>query len=244
MDVCKGERTKDVLCRRVDCSWKNQSREKWNWMLGQFIFAAWRQWSVWFLFQILTYISVWLPAAAFPHVAAYKHSEHGNEKDKAVLVCVSHGYPLPTDWAWFKEEDGVRNVCLPECSIMHQSRHINRYSITMATQLRLTCGLNPPPVHHQWNQQQIRDQEHPEQDQSDRQRPEHWERRRRLRLLRNEWNRHSHGQDPPARPQPLGRPVALLGNRGRGHHTGDHHLHLREEEKARWDQWWCVLDVL
>lgn len=43
-------------------------------------------------------------------MAAYKHSEHGNEKDKAVLVCVSHGYPLPTDWSWFKEEDGVRTV--------------------------------------------------------------------------------------------------------------------------------------
>ncbi|XP_059198010.1 basigin [Centropristis striata] len=41
-----------------------------------------------------------------PHVAAYKHSEHGNEKDKGSMVCVSHGYPLPTDWTWFKEEDG------------------------------------------------------------------------------------------------------------------------------------------
>ncbi|XP_075943705.1 basigin isoform X2 [Anarhichas minor] len=41
-----------------------------------------------------------------PHVAAYKHSEHGNENDKGVMVCVSHGYPLPTDWTWFKEEDG------------------------------------------------------------------------------------------------------------------------------------------
>ncbi|XP_056270555.1 basigin [Pseudoliparis swirei] len=42
-----------------------------------------------------------------PHVSAYKHSEHGNENDKGLLVCVSHGYPLPTDWTWFKEEDGV-----------------------------------------------------------------------------------------------------------------------------------------
>lgn len=57
------------------------------------------------------------PAAALPHVAAYKHSEHGNEKDKAVLVCVSHGYPLPTDWTWFKDEDGVRNVSLPKRSL-------------------------------------------------------------------------------------------------------------------------------
>ncbi|KAM4629012.1 basigin [Polymixia lowei] len=37
-----------------------------------------------------------------PHVAAYKHSEHGNENDKALMVCVSHGYPLPTNWNWFK----------------------------------------------------------------------------------------------------------------------------------------------
>ncbi|XP_077463241.1 basigin isoform X1 [Stigmatopora argus] len=43
-----------------------------------------------------------------PHVAAYKHSEHGNEKDKGVMVCVSHGYPLPTDWTWFKLQDGVQ----------------------------------------------------------------------------------------------------------------------------------------
>ncbi|XP_056133969.1 basigin isoform X1 [Lampris incognitus] len=37
-----------------------------------------------------------------PHVAAYKHSEHGNEGDKAVMICVSQGFPLPTDWSWFK----------------------------------------------------------------------------------------------------------------------------------------------
>jgi len=41
-----------------------------------------------------------------PHVGAYKHSEHANEQDKGVMVCNSHGYPLPTDWTWFKEEDG------------------------------------------------------------------------------------------------------------------------------------------
>ncbi|XP_045553180.1 basigin isoform X1 [Salmo salar] len=39
-----------------------------------------------------------------PHVSAYKRSEHGNEKDKGVLVCVSYGYPLPTDWKWYKLE--------------------------------------------------------------------------------------------------------------------------------------------
>ncbi|KAK7889629.1 hypothetical protein WMY93_025189 [Mugilogobius chulae] len=43
-----------------------------------------------------------------PHVAAYKHSEHGNENDKAVLTCVSHSYPLPTTWTWFKEQDGTQ----------------------------------------------------------------------------------------------------------------------------------------
>jgi len=37
-----------------------------------------------------------------PHVQAYKHAEHGNENDKGVLSCVSHGYPLPTDWSWYK----------------------------------------------------------------------------------------------------------------------------------------------
>ncbi|XP_029988568.1 basigin isoform X2 [Sphaeramia orbicularis] len=40
-----------------------------------------------------------------PHVSAYKHSEHGNERDKAALICVSHGHPLPTDWTWVKEGD-------------------------------------------------------------------------------------------------------------------------------------------
>ncbi|TRY62276.1 hypothetical protein DNTS_025833 [Danionella cerebrum] len=41
-----------------------------------------------------------------PHVTAPKHSENANEKDKAVLTCVSHGYPLPTDWFWFKSSEG------------------------------------------------------------------------------------------------------------------------------------------
>ncbi|XP_035811323.2 basigin isoform X1 [Amphiprion ocellaris] len=47
-----------------------------------------------------------------PHVVAYKHSEHGNENDKGVMVCVGHGHPLPTDWGWFKEEDGNRKQIL------------------------------------------------------------------------------------------------------------------------------------
>ncbi|KPP63071.1 hypothetical protein Z043_118694 [Scleropages formosus] len=40
-----------------------------------------------------------------PHVSAPKHSEHSIENDKGVLVCVSHGYPLPTDWTWYKLDD-------------------------------------------------------------------------------------------------------------------------------------------
>jgi len=39
-----------------------------------------------------------------PHVIAYKHSENGDENDKTLLTCVSHGYPLPNDWLWFKTE--------------------------------------------------------------------------------------------------------------------------------------------
>uniref|UniRef100_A0A3Q3RBC5 Ig-like domain-containing protein n=1 Tax=Monopterus albus TaxID=43700 RepID=A0A3Q3RBC5_MONAL len=45
-----------------------------------------------------------------PHVGAYKHSEHANENDKAVLTCVSHSYPLPTSWEWAKEMDGSQTL--------------------------------------------------------------------------------------------------------------------------------------
>uniref|UniRef100_A0A3B3BPQ0 Basigin n=1 Tax=Oryzias melastigma TaxID=30732 RepID=A0A3B3BPQ0_ORYME len=41
-----------------------------------------------------------------PHVSAYKHSEHGSENDKGVMTCVAHGYPLPTDWVWVKDDGG------------------------------------------------------------------------------------------------------------------------------------------
>ncbi len=59
-------------------------------------------------------------AVALPHVSAYKHSEHGNEKDKGVMVCVSHGYPPPTDWTWVKEEDGTHMVCVAQaCDFYH-----------------------------------------------------------------------------------------------------------------------------
>ncbi|XP_048021549.1 basigin isoform X2 [Megalobrama amblycephala] len=50
-------------------------------------------------------VNATIEVKAFPHVAAYKHSESANEKDKAVLTCVSHGYPLPTDWTWHKLSD-------------------------------------------------------------------------------------------------------------------------------------------
>ncbi|KAJ8362142.1 hypothetical protein AAFF_G00392950 [Aldrovandia affinis] len=41
-----------------------------------------------------------IPVKTVPHVSAYKKQEHGNEGDKGILVCESHGYPLPTDWSW------------------------------------------------------------------------------------------------------------------------------------------------
>lgn len=55
-----------------------------------------------------------------PHVVAYKRSENANEKDKAVLTCMSQGYPLPTDWTWYKLKDdesvevnkGFKLLCL------------------------------------------------------------------------------------------------------------------------------------
>lgn len=43
------------------------------------------------------------------HVAAYKHSEHGNERDRGVMMCTGYGYPLPTDWKWYKlQPDGSK----------------------------------------------------------------------------------------------------------------------------------------
>ncbi|XP_016111591.1 basigin isoform X2 [Sinocyclocheilus grahami] len=50
-------------------------------------------------------VNATIEVKALPHVVAYKHSENANEKDKAVLTCVSHGYPLPTDWSWYKLKD-------------------------------------------------------------------------------------------------------------------------------------------
>lgn len=69
-----------------------------------------------------------LLAVALPHVAAYKHSEHGNEKDKGVMVCVSHGYPLPTDWTWFKEQDGTQKVCISQTYHFDKFKMIHMFS--------------------------------------------------------------------------------------------------------------------
>uniref|UniRef100_A0A3Q2X9Y0 Basigin n=1 Tax=Hippocampus comes TaxID=109280 RepID=A0A3Q2X9Y0_HIPCM len=60
------------------------------------------------VFQSEPQVQQTIEVKTIPHVAAYKHSEHGNERDKGVMVCVSHGYPLPTDWTWFKLQDGAQ----------------------------------------------------------------------------------------------------------------------------------------
>jgi len=67
-----------------------------------------------------------------PHVAAYKHSEHGNENDKGVMVCVSHGYPLPTDWTWFKDEDGAPRPIINGTSDKYEIRSTpNKTTLTI-----------------------------------------------------------------------------------------------------------------
>ncbi|XP_057181211.1 basigin isoform X2 [Triplophysa rosa] len=58
------------------------------------------------VFQTEPQVNATIEVKAAPHVAAYKHSEYGNENDRAVLVCVAHGYPLPTDWSWYKVPEG------------------------------------------------------------------------------------------------------------------------------------------
>ncbi|XP_026014328.1 basigin isoform X2 [Astatotilapia calliptera] len=67
-----------------------------------------------------------------PHVAAYKHSEHGNENDKVVLVCVSHGYPLPTDWLWFKQNDEETQVSITNGTEKYEIKNTpNKTSLTI-----------------------------------------------------------------------------------------------------------------
>lgn len=56
-----------------------------------------------------------------PHVSAHKHSEHGNENDKIVLVCDSHGYPFPTDWTWIKKVENDFEVRVCQNIIIYQS---------------------------------------------------------------------------------------------------------------------------
>ncbi|XP_015221120.1 basigin isoform X1 [Lepisosteus oculatus] len=45
-----------------------------------------------------------------PQAKAYKHSEHGNERDKGALTCVGHGYPLPTTWSWYMMQDDEKKA--------------------------------------------------------------------------------------------------------------------------------------
>lgn len=63
------------------------------------------------VFQTEPQVNATIEVKAVPHVVAYKHSEYGNENDKVALVCVAHGYPLPTDWSWYKlSEDEIPQV--------------------------------------------------------------------------------------------------------------------------------------
>ncbi|KAI2650393.1 basigin isoform X1 [Labeo rohita] len=57
-------------------------------------------------------VNATIEVKALPHVAAYKHSENANENDKAALVCVSHGYPVTTDWSWYKLGDDESEIVL------------------------------------------------------------------------------------------------------------------------------------
>ncbi|KAI1882951.1 hypothetical protein AGOR_G00240170 [Albula goreensis] len=40
-----------------------------------------------------------------PHIGTSKGSVRGDEGDKGILVCEGQGYPLPTDWRWFKLDE-------------------------------------------------------------------------------------------------------------------------------------------
>ncbi|XP_037106426.1 basigin isoform X2 [Syngnathus acus] len=95
-----------------------------------------------------------------PHVAAYKHSEHGNEKDKGVMVCVSHGYPLPTDWTWFKVQDGVQTPIINGTSDKYEIKSTPEKTVLTVNDLNMekdvgdyTCsgtsdiGTNTDKIH-------------------------------------------------------------------------------------------------
>ncbi|XP_061539127.1 basigin isoform X1 [Phycodurus eques] len=72
-----------------------------------------------------------------PHVAPYKHSEHGNERDKGVMVCVSHGYPLPTDWTWFKVQDGVQEPIINGTSDKYEIKSTPNKTVLTITNLSI-----------------------------------------------------------------------------------------------------------
>ncbi|KAF3708526.1 Basigin 5A11 antigen Blood-brain barrier HT7 antigen Neurothelin Precursor [Channa argus] len=59
-----------------------------------------------------------------PHVFAYNHYEHGYINEDALLTCLSRGYPLPTNWMWFKQEDNPQTA--PQSIINGSS---NKYEI-------------------------------------------------------------------------------------------------------------------
>ncbi|XP_077572721.1 basigin isoform X2 [Stigmatopora nigra] len=76
-----------------------------------------------------------------PHVAAYKHSEHGNEKDKGVMVCVSHGYPLPTDWTWFKLQDGVQEPIINGTSDKYEIKNTPNKTVLTVDDLNIETDV-------------------------------------------------------------------------------------------------------
>jgi len=77
------------------------------------------------VFQTVPEVNATVKVKTPPHVAAYKHSEHGNENDKGVLVCVSHGYPLPDDWRWFKLQPDGNQYAIP----VNGSSEVVKYEI-------------------------------------------------------------------------------------------------------------------
>lgn len=74
---------------------------------------------------LLKCVTLFLSAA--PHVGAYKHSEYGNENDNVALVCVGHGYPLLTDWTWFKLDKDETKVGKGLIRLLHVEEQGIRY---------------------------------------------------------------------------------------------------------------------
>ncbi|XP_058493769.1 basigin [Solea solea] len=84
------------------------------------------------VFQTEPEVKQMIEVKILPHVSAHKHSEHGNENDAVVLVCDSHGYPLPTDWSWFKEENDVKMPIINGTSDKYEIKSTpNKTSLTI-----------------------------------------------------------------------------------------------------------------